>query len=324
MKKKLLILGMICTLCVTGCGKDVKLKDGKEVIASLKDKEFTAEELFDELKERYGSSVLVGMMDSYIIDQEISDSSSYEKKANAELASMKAYYEQYNYDWNTVLSYYGFQTDEQFIASYIENAKRTDIVKKYLKEEVTEDEINKYYEEEIYGKYTVKHILINADVNDDMSDDEKKEAEKKAKEKAEEVIQKLNDGESWSDLVKEYSDDDQTKNDDGTLPAFTNGDYVDSFFDATIELEDGKYTTEPIETTYGYHVIYRVSATEKPSLEDAKDDCLDGIVTNKLNNDDQLMNKTWINIRDKYELNIADKTIEKHYKASLNTKKEEN
>lgn len=322
MKKTLTICTIAGIILLSGCGTKVKLKDGKEVVASLKDKEFTAEELFDELKEKYGNTVLLNMIDSYIIETEISDNSSYESKAKAELSSMKQYYEQYGTEWSTVLGYYGFSNDDEFLKSYIETNKRTDIVKKYLKEEVTDDEIEKYYEEEIYGDYTVKHILINVSTSTSMTDEEKETAKNDAKKKAEEVIEKLNNGENWSDLVKEYSDDDNTKDDDGNLPSFTNGDYVDSFFDATVALNDGEYTKEPVETTYGYHIIYRVSATDKPSLEDAKDDCLEGIVTNKLNNDDNLLSDTWVSIREKYELNIADDTIEKAYKKSL-TKTEE-
>lgn len=324
MKKKILPMMTICgILFVTGCGTKVKLKDGEEVVASLKDKQFTAEELFDELKERYGSTVLTNMIDTYIINTEIPDDKDYEESAKAELSSTKAYYEQYNYSWDTVLSYYGFSNDDDFLKASIENNKRSDIITKYVKEKITDDEINEYYEKEIYGDYTVKHILVKPETTSDMSEDEKKEANENAKKKAEEAIEKLNEGTSWSDVVKEYSDDDQTKNDDGNLPAFTNGDYVDSFFEATLELEDGNYTKEPVESTYGYHIIYRVSATEKPSLEKAKEKCLEKIAANKLNNDASLATNTWIEIREKYDLDIADSTIKEDYKKSLTTNQEE-
>lgn len=317
MKKKLLTIFTIASiLMLAGCGTDVKLKDGKEVIASVKDKEITAEELFDELKQQYGSTVLTKMIDSHIINTEIKDDSNYEKQAKAELSSMKAYYEQYNYAWSDVLSYYGFSNDDEFLKSTIENAKRTDIIKKHLKEQVTEDEIKKYYDEEIYGDYTVKHILITANAANEASDDEKKQAKEAALNKAKEVIEKLNNGEKWSDLVKEYSDDDNTKENDGLLPTFTNGDYVDSFFDATRALENESYTKEPVESTYGYHIIYRVSATDKPSLEKSKEKCLEKIVENKLTNDEKLETQTWLEIRKEYELDIVDSTIEDSYNKS--------
>ncbi len=315
MKKKLLTAStLLAVLLVAGCGTKVKLKDGKEVIASVTDKEITAEELFDTLKEKYGSDALIKIIDDYIIGKEIESDKEYEEKAQAQLKSMKAYYKKYNTDWSQVLSYMGYSSDDDFIKGYIEKEKKTDIVKKYLKEDITDDEIDKYYEKEIYGKYTVKHILISVDSSKEDQDKAKEEAYNKAKE----VIEKLNNGSSWSDMVKEYSDDDQTNEDDGLLPEFTNGDFVDEFFKATIELKDGEYTTTPVETSYGYHIIKLISSTEKPSKEDAKDDCLDGIATNKLANDDKLFNNTWISIRDKYELKITDSTINNNYKKSLN------
>ena len=315
MKKKLLTAStLLAVLLVAGCGTKVKLKDGKEVIASVTDKEITAEELFDTLKEKYGSDVLINMIDDYIIGKEIESDDEYEEKAKAQLDSMKSYYSNYNTDWNQVLSYMGYQSDEKFLEGYIENEKKTDIVKKYLKEDITDDEIDKYYEEEIYGNYTVKHILVSVD----SSKEDQEEAKEEAYNKAEEAIEKLNNGSSWSDIVKEYSDDDQTNEDDGLLPEFTNGDFVDEFFNATIELKEGEYTSSPVETTYGYHIIKLISSTEKPSKEDAKDDCLDGIATNKLANDDKLFDQTWADIRDKYELKITDSKINDNYKKSLN------
>lgn len=315
MKKKLLTAStLLAVLLVAGCGTKVKLKDGKEVIASVTDKEITAEELFDTLKEKYGSDVLINMIDDYIIGKEIESDDEYEEKAKAQLDSMKSYYSNYNTDWNQVLSYMGYQSDEEFLEGYIENEKKTDIVKKYLKEDITDDEIDKYYEEEIYGNYTVKHILVSVDSSKEDQDKAKEEAYNKA----EEAIEKLNNGSSWSDIVKEYSDDDQTNEDDGLLPEFTNGDFVDEFFNATIELKEGEYTSSPVETTYGYHIIKLISSTEKPSKEDAKDDCLDGIATNKLANDDKLFDQTWADIRDKYELKITDSKINDNYKKSLN------
>lgn len=315
MKKKLLTAStLLAVLLVAGCGTKVKLKDGKEVIASVTDKEITAEELFDTLKEKYGSDVLINMIDDYIIGKEIESDDEYEEKAKAQLDSMKSYYSNYNTDWNQVLSYMGYQSDEEFLEGYIENEKKTDIVKKYLKEDITDDEIDKYYEEEIYGNYTVKHILVSVDSSKEDQDKAKEEAYNKA----EEAIEKLNNGSSWSDIVKEYSDDDQTNEDDGLLPKFTNGDFVDEFFNATIELKEGEYTSSPVETTYGYHIIKLISSTEKPSKEAAKDDCLDGIATNKLANDDKLFDQTWADIRDKYELKITDSKINDNYKKSLN------
>lgn len=319
MKKKLLLISLcsILLLC-SGCKKEVKLKDGKEVVASIEGKDFTAEELFDELKETYGASTLTNMIDDYIVDKEVKDSDEANEYAKAQIESMKQQYESAGYDWNNVLSQYGYSSEKDLVKDYAKDYKKQIVAKNYLKKEVTEDEINRYYEEEIYGNYTVKHILIKPETKDDMSDTEIEEAENKAKEKAEEVIKKLDDGSKWANLVKDYSEDEGSKSNEGLIENFTKGDVVDEFFEATLELKDGEYTKEPVESTYGYHIILKVSNTEKPSVKDSKEKILKEIVENKLSNDENLYNNTWTKIRESYKLNINDSTIKSAYNKNNN------
>ena len=94
---------------------------------------------------------------------------------------------------------------------------------------------------------------------------------------------------------------------------------VDEFFNATLELKNGKYTKEPVQSSYGYHVILRVSNTKKPSLKESKEKILNEISQNKLDNDDKLYNNTWVQIRKAYKLNIEDSTVKNAYKKSINS-----
>ena len=263
------------------------------------------------------------MIDEYIVNKEIKDDSEAIEYAKAQVESMKSQYKQAGYDWNTVLTQYGYSSDKDLINDYANDRKKTLVAKEYIKKEITDDEITEYYEKEIYGDYTVKHILISPEVKDDMSDEEKEEAEKKAKEKAEEVIKKLDNGEKWKDLVKEYSSDTASVEKEGLIENFTKGDVVDEFFNATLKLKDNEYTKEPVQSTYGYHVILKISNTKKPSLNKSKTKILNAISENKLNNDKNLFNNTWKKIRESYNLDIADSTISKGYKKSLATNKED-
>ena len=61
------------------------------------------------------------------------------------------------------------------------------------------------YNDKIVGNIEASHILITADYEDDATDEEKAEAEKKALEQAKEIIAKLNNGEDFATLAKEYS-----------------------------------------------------------------------------------------------------------------------
>lgn len=318
MKKKILMVALCSTLLLcSGCKKEVKLKDGKEVIASVKGKEITAEELFDKMKNTYGSNTLTNMVDEYIVEKEIKDSSKATDYAKAQIESMKNQYVSAGYDWNAVLNQYGYNSDNDLIKDYANDYKKKEVVKNYLKKEVKDDEINEYYEKEIYGKYTVKHILIKPDAKEDSSNEEKEEAEKKALEKAKEVIKKLDEGAKWKDLVKEYSDDTGSKKEEGLIKDFTKGDVVDEFFEASTKLKDNEYTKEPVESTYGYHIILKVSNTKKPSLKDSKEKILTEIVENKLSNDEKLFNNTWVKIRESYNLSINDSKIKTSYNKSI-------
>lgn len=315
MKRKVLIISLCGLLALsTGCGHKVELQDGKEVVASVDGKKITAEELFDDLKQQYGTNTLVNMIDDFIADTEIEDNDEALEYAKAQVESMKYQYETYGYDFDDVLAQYGYDSEDDLIEIYKKTYKKELVVKKYLKEnKVTDDEIQKYYDEEIYGDYNAKHILIKSDATDDMTDDEKTAAEDAAKAKAEEVIQKLKDGAEWSSLVKEYSEDTGSVDSDGLIENFTKGDVVDEFFNAVKDLKDGDYTTTPVKSTYGYHVILRVSATDKPSLEDKKDEIMDALVENYLSNDENLYDDTWVEIRKSYNLEFNDSTIEKNY-----------
>lgn len=319
MKQKLWMVSL-CGLFIftVGCGHKVELQDGKEVVASVDGKNITAEELFDDLKRQYGTNILINMIDDFIADTEIEDDDKSLEYAKSQVSAMKYQYEASGYKFKDVLAQYGYDSEDALIKVYQKAYKKEEVVKNYLKEnKVSDDEIQKYYDEEIYGDYNAKHILIKSTATDDMSDEEKTAAEEAAKAKAEEVIQKLNDGAEWSTLVKEYSEDTGSVDSDGLIENFTNGDVVDEFFKAVVDLKDNEYTTSPVKSTYGYHVILRVSATDKPSLEDKKEEILDALVDNYLNNDQNLYSSTWVEIRKNYNLTINDSTLEKNYQTII-------
>ena len=318
MKKKILVLGLCSLFLATGCGHQAKLKDGKEVIASVDGKEIVAEDLFDKLKKQYGTTEIINMIDEFIADKEIENSDESKEYAKSQVAVLEQQYKTYGYDFDKILTQYGYNSKDELIDEYAKSHKKSLVVKKYLKEnKVTEDEIKKYYDEEIFDSYSVKHILIKSKASSDASDEEKTNAENEAKEKAMEVINKLNDGANWSDLVKEYSEDTGSVDADGLIENFTKGDVVDEFFEASSNLKDDEYTKEPVKSTYGYHVILKVSTTEKASLEDKKESIMDELVKNYLSNDSNLESDTWVEIRKSYNLAINDSTIESNYEKSI-------
>ena len=270
-----ILLGLICILLIVNIvlvvmGHKVKLSNGNEVIASIKGKEYTAEQLFETLKEKYGKDVLITLIDEHISNEELSkeDLEETRKEAKSYIDSIKAEYENNGYKWDEVLSQYGYANEDVLLNEYLVSVKQQRVVTKEIEKDLTEEEIKKYYDENIYGTYTVKHILVKPATTSEMSDDEKTAAEEAAKNKAQEAINKYASGTDWATLVNEYSEDEGSKESEGLVENFTKGDVVDSFFNASIALKDNEYTSEPVKSDYGYHVIVKVSSTEKASLED--------------------------------------------------------
>lgn len=310
-----LLLAIILIIVIKGT--EVELSNGKEVIASIKGKNFVSEDLFEEMKDKYGTTVLVNMIDEYIISKEVKNNDEAKENAEAQLDSLKQQYESQSMEFSTVLANYGYDNEDQLLNEMIVEANKEIVAKKYIKKAITDDEINKYYEDEIYGDYNAKHILIKPDTNDDATEEEQEKAEEKAKKEAEEIITKLNNGEKWDDLVKKYSDDEGSKDDKGLIENFTKGDVVDEFFNAVLDLKDNEYTKEPVKSEYGYHVILRVNASKKPSLEDSKSTILDNLVEEKITNDSNLISNTWVDIRKEYNLDIKDTKVKKTYNSII-------
>lgn len=81
-----------------------------------------------------------------------------------------------------------------------------------------------------------------------------------AKKKAEDIIKKLNGGADFDALMKANSADVDSEGnlngENGYL--FTKGDMVEEFEKAAFALKEGEITKEPVETSYGYHIIKRL------------------------------------------------------------------
>ncbi len=320
MKKKILVSLLILGL-VAGCGKVPKLANGEEAVVSFDKAEngISATELYNKIKKNYALSSLIDMIDSKILLEKYSNKKDDAKKyVDEQLTSVKNYYVDDNGKYNeesllnTLKTYYGISTIDEFKTmlelSYYRDLAITD----YAKENVTDKQIKKYYDEETVGDISAKHILISPKTKDDMTDEEKKKAEEEALKTAKEVISKLNKGEKFDDLAKKYSDDESNKDKGGDLGYFNKGAMVAEFEEAAYKLKLNKYTTEPVKTKFGYHIILKTGEKEKAKLEDVKDS-----IINKLA-EEAMADKTFainamVEIRKNSGMKIEDDELAKQY-----------
>ena len=275
----------------------------------------TADDLYVELRDKYGISVLVDMIDHQLFDEKYETDETEEETINAQIEQMKS---QYNNDEDAfkaaITQYLGVEDEEELRDLLSLEYKRNLAIEEHVKSSITDDEIQKYYDDEVIGDIKVRHILIKPDTTDDMSTEEKTEAEDKAKKEAEDLIKKLDDGDDFKELAKEYSDDTGSASDGGLIDYFNKDDNMDeAFLNASIDLEKGKYTEEPVKSSFGYHIILKLDQKKKPKLKKVKNDIIETLAEDKLNSDSSLMYNALIEIREDAGIKFKDDSLKKDY-----------
>nr|WP_154896924.1 peptidylprolyl isomerase [Paenibacillus xylanexedens] len=124
---------------------------------------------------------------------------------------------------------------------------------------VTEDAIKKEFDtnKDQFTTASVRHVLINFTDPDTQKERKKEDALKIAKE----VKTKLDAGEDFAKVAKEYSEDPGSADNGGLYENTPVSNWVEAFKEAAKTLPINKIS-DPVETEYGYHVMKVESRTE--------------------------------------------------------------
>lgn len=118
----------------------------------------------------------------------------------------------------------------------IEEIFRANLFRTKLMEDVTKDMLPQ--EEQVW----VRHILVDSE------------------DKADELIDNLKNGGDWTALAAENSIDEANKDNGGDLGWIgINDNFVQEFKDAAFALNDPGQISDPVQTTYGWHIIQLVT-----------------------------------------------------------------
>ncbi len=131
-----------------------------------------------------------------------------------------------------------FKARMQFLR---DRALHNDYFKQQVVDKITDADIRARYDKEIaampaQNEVRARHILV------------------KTKEEAEAIIKQLDGGASFEEVAKEKSTDGSAAQ-GGDLGYFGPGQMVPEFEKAATALEIGKYTKEPVQTQFGFHII---------------------------------------------------------------------
>ena len=325
MNKKKMITALVAVTAVTtmttGCGKNAKLKTDDETVVAVSKAKITAEDLYKELKK--GSiQTLVEMMDHKIFDKKYKETDAEKEYVQQQIDQIKNYYTDEEQYLSVIKSYFGVDTEDELRVKLSLEYKRKQAINDYLKDNIKDDEINKYYDENVYGDIKASHILISVDAKENATDDEKEKAKEKALNKAKKVIDELNNGGDFAKLAKKYSTDKATAKNGGDLGYFNKDDMDANFWNAALNLEKGKYSSEPVESSYGYHIILKVDTKEKKSLKSMKSEIKEKLAQQKLDTDKTVYYDTLMSIREDNKMTFGDSELEKEYKEYMDTLKE--
>lgn len=209
-----------------------------EKIMTSKAGDVTKSEFYQEMKDSVGEQAMQMMVlekvleDKYKVD---------DKKVDEEFNKNK---EQLGDNFEAFLAQQG-QTPDSFKKmirlQMLQEAALTDGV------EVTDEELEKRIEEN-KTEINARHILV---------EDE---------ETAKEVKEKLDKGEDFAKVAKEYSTDPGSKEEGGDLDWFGYGVMVPEFWEAAYALEPGTIS-EPVQSDHGFHII---EVKEKRQKDDEK------------------------------------------------------
>ncbi|MFC7063468.1 peptidylprolyl isomerase [Halobacillus seohaensis] len=231
------LVSIIAMLTLAACNNSSASSNSK-VVASTKNGEVNKEEFYNKLVSEHGDKVLKDMVYEEVLSEKFSVS---DKKVQTKLDKMK---EQYGDKFQSVLKQNGFADEAQF-----KEVIRSSMLKQKAATQgvsVKDEEIKQYYEN-MKKEFKASHILV------------------KDKKTADEVLKKLENGEEFAKLAKEYSTDKKSANNGGKLGGYTStGKMVLPFEKAAYNLKVGE-VSDPVKTKHGYHVI---KVTDKRDKED--------------------------------------------------------
>ncbi len=254
---------VVTTLFLGACSNKneigMSVPNGNEKFITSDVGDITKQQVFDKMVTKAGLGALLDLVDFDVLSQQ------YEID-EAEVDKIIAQYKEKNANFEEFLTAQGFK-DEAELRQYIElNLYRQKVADEISV--VTDAELEKAYERAY--EIGARHILV-AD-------------EKTAKE----IIKKLDEAEdkeaTFQELAKEYGTD-GTKDKGGDLGTFGQGAMISDFEDAAYALEVGTYTTEPVKTKFGYHVIYKYSEGEKKPFEEVKEELTEKLREKKLSDE---------------------------------------
>lgn len=227
MKKLLFATFLTCALVISGCSSDDNDAKDSELIAKSDAGNISENEFYNELKSRYGETVLREMLLKKVL---LNTYSLDEDEVEEHVSDAK---EQWGENFEMWLIQEGYENEETFrdviTVSLLYDQAIFDGI------EVSDDEVKDTYDR-MKEEIEARHILVMDE------------------ETAKEVKEKLDEGEDFADLATEYSTDPGSSQEGGELGYFSALKMVSEFENAAYSLKIDEIS-DPVKSEMGYHII---------------------------------------------------------------------
>lgn len=239
MKKWLLSMSLaVGVIGLAACNNDA------EVVVKTDAGDITKEELYEAMKDKYGDELIQQLVIEKVLSKKYEVT---EEELDKKINEIK---DQLGANFELALQQYGYDSEEDLRETF----KVAILQEKAAMEEidVTEEELKEYYDNWM-PEIKARHILVDNE------------------ETAKEVKKKLGEGAKFEDLAAEYSTDPGSAQNGGDLGWFGQGEMVPEFEEAAYSL-DVNEVSEPVESSFGWHIIQVTDKKEKKSFEEMKDE----------------------------------------------------
>ena len=241
-----------------------KKVDGKDVVASIGDTDFFADDLYLELygdessSSSAGTQVLFSYFERAVVDAAVSVDDEMKTNIATAVTSVKQNYEGQESTLLSQLQAAGYSSLDDLELYFTHSFK----MQKLIGDAYAKDLDNLFtpiYEEK--NSRVVSHILVTISDFNNITEEEQA--------KMDAIDQALADGEDFAEVAKEYSDDGSAS--DGGNLGYVDSDssLVTEFKEAALAAEKG-VVTDWVQTEYGYHKIL-VTETDKEALMENED-----------------------------------------------------
>ena len=251
-----------------------------DAIVTSKAGDISQEQFYDTMKEQAGKQVLRNMVveQVFIENYKVDD-----KEVDKKYDKMK---EQYGEQFDALLKQQGIKEDTLKRSIHAQLS-----TEKAVEQTITEEELKENYKPEIKAS----HILV------------------KDEETAKKVKDELAQGKSFEELAKQYSEDKGSAEKGGDLGYFGPGMMVKEFEDAAYKLKKDE-VSEPVKTSFGYHIIKVTDIKEQKPFEEEKENIKQTLVTKKMQ-DGEFMNDLINKEVKKADVKVHDKDLENIFEA---------